>query len=1060
MPANLVSVTIAAFASVALSSGLLVAGETGGVISGAVVDSVGAPVPLARLSLARHATSIRRELVSDPSGKYRATGLPAGSYTITAWAALSGASAEENVVLREGQELEATITLGEARVADSDLPLERSNPLDLVRIMPEITPGQQGGNIEGWGPYGLRGNLGFNSYGQRSQDNGFLLDGADNNNAWVRGPLISPPLEEVGVVTVDAGALPAELGHAAGAAVRVTTRSGSSQFHESVFEYWRNSGLDARNFFDGAKPGTAANRFGGSVGGPIRRERWFFFVDSEIQRERQGFTVTSTVPTLAQKAGDFGATTIYDPLTIHEVGINFDLRNPFPGNRIPLARIPQPSRDLATLYPDPLTPGPANNYAFASAFRQKSTAFGARSDYHSSSHGALYVKLSGGSLDGRSPLAFPDGGSDASQLAEGVSTQSNWEGGVVGHTLPISPSLVNELRASVILYNIHAEAGGMDAPSVLRMPGLSADGLPYFNVSGFTSLGTPGGAPFAIRQTAYDLSDQIAWKTARHSWTFGIQAVRRHLDGNASEWSSRGALFFTPDFTSQPGIAETGDSFASLLLGFPSEVRRDVQFQPYSLRGWELAAFAQDSIRLGRKLTIEAGVRYSLDPPVTEAAGRVVNFNFSLPAPALDVSGGYAGVGYKELALAPRIGFAWDARGDGSAVLRGGFSQTYDGSGSYIAIGALARNPPFASRLDLVNGTFQTGPNLTDGLPQVSAIAPADPAGFGRVRGAVYAIQQAHYTPYSDQWVLSLDLRPRQGLALEIDGMGSMGIHLYARFDANQPYPAPTPYNFLRYPFEPFHSRIDYLSFAGGSTYYGGVVKAKGQLSSGLQFQAGYAYAKALDDATAPGTDQQSRPAIAQFVYNPRGARSPSPYDIAQRLVATASYDLPFRGHGLNGGLGVLTNWRVYAIATAQTGLPFTPELSTNSLNDGGFQLPDRVGNGALPADGRSYLRWFNTSLNPNDPARAFQIPNLYRFGNSGFDILRGPGMVNVDAALARRIPIRERLWLDLRVEAFNLLNRTNFALPNRILGTESTGVINHTATPARQLQLTARVEW
>jgi hypothetical protein len=289
--------------------------------------------------------------------------------------------------------------------------------------------------------------------------------------------------------------------------------------------------------------------------------------------------------------------------------------------------------------------------------------------------------------------------------------------------------------------------------------------------------------------------------------------------------------------------------------------------------------------------------------------------------------------------------------------------------------------------------------------------------------------------------------------------MGSMGIHLPSLFDANQPFPAPTPYSFRRYPYDLFHYRIDYLSFAGGSTYYGGVLQAKQKMKSGLEFEAAFAYAKSIDDATAPDTDQASRPAAPQSTFDPRGARSPSPFDIAQRLIVTASYDLPFRTSGFSGALRVLADWRVAAIATLQTGFPFTPELSTNTLNNGGFQLPDRVG-GALPAGGRSYLEWFDTSLDPKDPGREFQIPGLHRFGNSGFDILRGPGMVDIDTAISRRFPIRERLRLDVRVEAFNLLNRTNFALPNRILGAESAGAINHTATEGRRLQLLFRMEW
>ena len=180
--------------------------------------------------------------------------------------------------------------------------------------------------------------------------------------------------------------------------------------------------------------------------------------------------------------------------------------------------------------------------------------------------------------------------------------------------------------------------------------------------------------------------------------------------------------------------------------------------------------------------------------------------------------------------------------------------------------------------------------------------------------------------------------------------------------------------------------------------------------------------------------------------------------------MLTASYDLPFRNPPGQKSAGLLraaiANWRTAAVITAQTGLPFTPQLAINSLNDGGFQLPDRLGSGALPAGQRSYLQWFNTSLNPADPNRAFAVPALYQYGNSGFDILRGPGMTTADVSLARSFPVRERLRLETRIEAFNSLNQTNFALPNRILGVESAGVISHTSTPARQMQVVVRVEW
>jgi hypothetical protein len=226
-----------------------------------------------------------------------------------------------------------------------------------------------------------------------------------------------------------------------------------------------------------------------------------------------------------------------------------------------------------------------------------------------------------------------------------------------------------------------------------------------------------------------------------------------------------------------------------------------------------------------------------------------------------------------------------------------------------------------------------------------------------------------------------------------------------------------------------------------------------------LQLLATYRYAKALDDSTPPGTTQDSRPPTPQYIYNLRGNRSPSPFDVAQRVVAVASYDLPLQSGSRLFRAG-FSNWRVSTVVTVQSGFPFTPQLAVNSLNNGGYQLPDRLGNGALPAAQRSYLDWFNTSLNPADPNRAFAIPALYQYGNSGFDILRGPGMATVDASLARTFALSERLRLHARAEAFNLVNRTNLGLPGGILGVESAGAISHTSTPGRQFQMLIRLEW
>ena len=247
----------------------------------------------------------------------------------------------------------------------------------------------------------------------------------------------------------------------------------------------------------------------------------------------------------------------------------------------------------------------------------------------------------------------------------------------------------------------------------------------------------------------------------------------------------------------------------------------------------------------------------------------------------------YGGLGFNKRTIAPRIGFVLDVLGSGSTVLRGGFSKAYD-TGSYIAEGILAQNPPYASRLDQINGTFQVGPSLSAGTAGAAAAHPRSmqPASTPRMHPSMPSSRD-DYTPYADQWGLFLEQRLRPQLTLEVAGMGSMGIHLYETFDANQPYPAPTPYALPRYPYEPYQSRIEYLGFAGGSTYYGGQVKLAGRPAPGLQLLMTFRYAKSLDDSTAPGTGQDSRPPDSSVHLSP--ARQP--FRLAVRYRPAAGVD-------------------------------------------------------------------------------------------------------------------------------------------------------------------------
>jgi Carboxypeptidase regulatory-like domain len=1044
------------------------AAKTGN-LSGTVFDAWGNPVPLAKLTLIDH-DGQRRSVIAGQTGRYFAANLPSGSYTLV----VTSPAFDEHTsmaVVEQDETVEAPILLTIAP-QEMDPPALYRSYLDLLRDNAEITPGQQGGDIEGFGPYRARGNLSFNSFGQRGQDNNFLVDGIDNNENFVRSSILVPPPEAIAEVSLAAGYIPAELGHETGASVSVETRSGSNQFHGSAFEDIENSALDSRNFFDGAdKPGLVGNLFGASAGGAIRRNDWFWFADAEAQRVNQGLTIISTVPAAAEKSGDFGNIAIFNPLTLASTGNGFT-RQQFLGNRIPGSLIPLASQNLIDLYPNPNLPGSADNYRFTPTGVNNKERFDLRTD-KLLPRGKIFVRISEERQNLQSPGAFPlsgggYAGSDLTQQADAAQTNTTAWGVAVGYTMALGPQLVNELRVGAASINVRsiADDQGINSSAVTGIPGLGFDGLPSISPTGFTSLGAAEPVPLALRETNAQVEDTVSWIKGRHAWKFGVQAIRRLTDGSATEFTDRGTFYFTPDYTGVPGTAE-GDSIASLLLGYPTEARRDVQFQPYHLRSWELAGFAQDQIQLFKRLTLQVGVRYSLLPPLTEANDRMVNFNFVRSAPALDQFAGqdgvngYAGLQYSKVAFAPRAGFALDL--GGSTTLRGGFSQDYD-TGSVLAQGILAWNPPFAASQDFINGTYEPGPNIAAGLPAPQPVSLLNAASLNSAHGSIYAIQPQKNTPYADDWSLFLQRRLRPRLALEAGVTSSMGVHLFATYDANQPSPSPSesPAN---YPYQPYTSRIEYLALGGGSTYYGGQIKLAGELAPGLRVLMSYVYSKEIDDSIAPFTNPESRPDGPQDLYDPRGNRSLSPFDIAQRAVLSAHYDLPFKS--VSGGAGarslasaLFANWGVSALVTIQTGFPFTPELAVNSLNNGNYQLPNRVGNGALPSGQRSYLQWFNTTLDPTAPGDAFQVPAPLQYGDSGFDILRGPGLATTDVALSRSFPIHERLRLELRGEAHNLQNRTNLALPDRYLGVESSGVISHTITPARQVQFGARLAW
>jgi hypothetical protein len=362
------------------------------------------------------------------------------------------------------------------------------------------------------------------------------------------------------------------------------------------------------------------------------------------------------------------------------------------------------------------------------------------------------------------------------------------------------------------------------------------------------------------------------------------------------------------------------------------------------------------------------------------------------------------------------------------------------------------------------------GRNITDGLPIPVPTILDTAAKLNAAGGSLIAVQLDTHTPRAQQFGLNIQHEIGSGLLLDVGWVGTHGSHLFSAYNLNQAAPGSTAIT-ARRPIQLLNNlpTITYFGFYGDSVYEGLQAKLTKRFANGLEFLTNYTWGKSLDNAIAGSSGQRNRPNVAsqyQDITNIASARGLSSFDIASRFVFSGIYDIPF-GHGRKFGSGankitdlVIGGWQMNAIITMQSGLPFTPVLAANGLNNGNFQLPNRIGSGSLPDAERTIQRWFNTSISPSDPNRAFDIPAPFQFGNSGYDILRGPGLQTVDLAIHKNIPLTERIKLQLRGEGFNILNRANFALPNLNLGAAAGGTIASTITTSRQIQLVAKIEF
>jgi hypothetical protein len=871
----------------------------------------------------------------------------------------------------------------------------------------------------------------------------------------------------------------------------VNQKAGTNEFHGTLFEFFRHETLNARNLFaaPGRKPRFRRNQYGFVLGGPVRRNRTFFFVDWQGTRLNTGVTRISTVPTAAQREGVF-SNPVFDPATTRLTAAGY-ARDAFPGGAIPVSRYDRAATVAAGRYPKPNVLTAAGSAAAANNFRRAgddSTAadqFDLRADHHLGPAHRVFARYSYLRDDSRPMTPLPDG---SGNLTSGVigDTLTRADSVVADHTWTITPEGVNQLRFGYTRRSFEREAlrTGQSAGAISGIPNLPTtsfqDVLPTYDVVGFQQLGPPASGNSRFGTSVTQLIDNLSMVKGRHSVKMGVDLRFQALDVLQPP-SPTGNFQFTSLFTaalapSGTAAAGTGNSYASFLLGQVGRFSIDAQPEMLQPRASIAEFFLQDDVRASRRLTINLGVRYTLNFPSTVVGDRGAVFNLRTERLDLLGAGGTprAARDLEKLNFAPRVGLAYKV--SQAFALRAGYGLTWI---EQAGITTPFTTPlfPFIQTLgqqsqDNIHPAFA----LANG-PTVQPHAPGPDSGLGQ---GVFGVQRDNGSGYAQQWNITLQRTFGENWSVEAGYFGSkltrlgvpdvnlnqlrveqLGLGSRLLEQVRNPYageiPADSPLGrptvargqLLR-PFPRFTTVTLYRNNVGHSTYHSLQSRIEKRFSAGLTFTAAYTFSRLIDDAGAVFDSAILTGPVATFQaadsHNKRLEKDVSTGSIPHVLSAGAVYELPFgagRARPLSGWRDAIAGgWQIAAMVRAQSGSPVAVTQATNLNAFAGFgiQRPYRLFNPALKEDERSTGRWFNTA--------AFSQAPQFTIGDSSRNPVTGPGYRAVDLMAGKTFVLTERMRAEFRAEAFNMTNTPPLGNPNGSFGTVAFGTITTALDP------------
>jgi Carboxypeptidase regulatory-like domain/TonB dependent receptor len=1082
-------------------------------LSGNVLDSSGAAVPNATVTAINVETSIVHTTASEKGGDYVLTSLPPGNYTLTAEAPGFSKLEQTGISLQINQQARVDLTLKVGQTAQTvqvtghpplleaesssvgtvinrqlvnELPLNGRNFVQLATLSPGVNgvgESASGTIMGGTRPDDRRAGSEIFSNGNREGDNNFLFDGVDNNERLTLSITLRPAVDAVREFKIQTNLYSADVGRNSGAVIDVISKSGTNQLHGSLFEFLRNSDVDARTYFNAAGtsfPTFRLNQFGGSLGGPVviprvyhGKDKTFFFVDYEGFRSSTQIFERGNIPTLRMRTGDFGellpSTLIYDPLTTvpnPAVPGGF-LRTPFPNNVIPASRFDPIAFKMINAYPTPTSTARLNNYAMPRIQPQNYDQGDVRIDDQITAKDSVFARWSIQNTTTISPSTYaqttipgisqPVSLSDEASFA-GVSFQPT-QHVATSYVRVISPSIVNDFRVGFNRYRLDYVpinfAAGAGLGNELGVPNSNVtpreQNLPIFSPSSYLGVGQTRSLPLYRRENTFQELDNLTWTKGLHTFKIGADFRRRQLTIYQTN-EGNGRFNFSPAFTdSRDPAGKGGDAAASFLLGYPTLDAHDYNYQFPGIRMNEAGVYFADDFRITKNLTLNYGLRWDYFSPPDEVFNRWSNFS---PATGAYLVAGRSGVNENAGVLkywpnfGPRLGFAYQMLPH--TVVRGGVGLFYNASGSEAGNMRLARNLPFGLTSQITPGDITVGPTVSEGFaPLQPIIIPPTPLGVG------YGVAPNFRPSYAEQFnaVVEQEIVPWQ-MVLKFAGVGNLARHLQDTWNANQPIPGSTSTVSRRplFGIDPAQSDVDYYISDGFAEYFAFQFTADKRLSQGVSALLGYAYSHAIDDVPLEfgGGDAGPNPQDPRFPHEV----SNSIIDQRQRLTLSYLWEFPF-GKGQkwlnNGGISdfILGGWQNNGILFTQSGLWFSPVLQTSTTNTGTSSRPNIIGPVVYP---HTLLHWFNPS--------AFATPAPYTYGNAGRNTLLGPGRTNFDWSLFKNFPVREQMLFQLRFEAFNVFNHPQFGYPNQTVGNSQVGQITGIVGNARNLQASLRFQF